>query len=48
MPNILVRDAANACVHLSVPIMTRHYRAAYVNGATLQTAFMLNTSFTAA
>jgi hypothetical protein len=27
--------------------MTRYYRAVYVNGATLQTAFMLNTSFTA-
>lgn len=40
--------AANTCVILSVPIMTRYYRAVYVNGATLQAAFMLNTSFTAA
>jgi hypothetical protein len=39
--------AANAVVYLSVPVMTRYYRAVYVNGATLQTAFMLNTSFTA-
>jgi hypothetical protein len=39
---------ANAAVILSVPIMTRYYRAVYVNGATLQGAFMLNTSFTAA
>jgi len=38
---------ANAVVYLSVPVMTRYYRAVYVNGATLQTAFMLNTSFTA-
>jgi hypothetical protein len=40
--------AANTCVHLSVPIMTRFYRAVYVNGGVAQTAFMLNTSFTAA
>lgn len=40
--------AANAVVYLSVPVMTRYYRAVYVNGATLQTAFMLNTSFTEA
>lgn len=39
--------AANAVVYLSVPVVTRYYRAVYVNGATLQTAFMLNTSFTA-
>lgn len=39
---------ANSVVYLSVPVMTRYYRAVYVNGATLQTAFMLNTSFTAA
>lgn len=37
----------SACVILSVPIMTRYYRAVYVNGATIQTQFMLNTSFTA-
>jgi|GEM_PF-1287825 len=44
-------DAAvgvSAVVTLSVPVMTRYYRAVYVNGATIQTAFMLNTSFTAA
>lgn len=40
--------AANAVVTLSVPVVTRYYRAVYVNGATLQTVFMLNTSFTAA
>jgi hypothetical protein len=40
--------AAIACVYLSVPIMTRYYRAVYVNGGVAQTAFMLNTSFTAA
>lgn len=40
--------AANAVVTLSVPVMTRYYRAVYVNGGTIQTAFMLNTSFTAA
>lgn len=39
--------AANAVVYLSVPIMTRYYRVVYINGATLQTAFMLNSSFTA-
>lgn len=39
---------ANGVVYLSVPVMTRYYRAVYVNGATLQGAFMLNTSFTAA
>jgi len=38
--------AANAAVILSVPITTRYYRAVYTNGATIQTAFMLNTSFT--
>lgn len=38
--------AANAVVTLTVPVVTRYYRAVYVNGATLQGAFMLNTSFT--
>lgn len=38
--------AANAVVVLTVPVMTRYHRAVFVNGATLQTAFMLNTSFT--
>jgi hypothetical protein len=41
-----VAVAANTPVHLSVPVTARHYRAVYVNGATLQGAFMLNTSFT--
>lgn len=40
--------AANTAVILSVPIMTRYHRAVYVNGATAQGAFMLNTSYTAA
>lgn len=40
--------AANTPVILSVPVMTRYHRAVYVNGATLQGAFMLNTSYTAA
>jgi hypothetical protein len=39
--------AANSVVYLSVPLMTRYYRAIYTNGATIQAAFMLNTSFTA-
>ena len=39
--------AANTPVILSVPIMTRYYRAVFVNGATANTIFMLNTSFTA-
>ncbi len=39
--------AANTPVYLSVPVMTRYYRAVYVNGAVANTAFMLNTSFTA-
>jgi hypothetical protein len=40
--------AANTPVILSVPVMTRYHRVVYINGATLQTAFMLNTSYTAA
>jgi hypothetical protein len=40
--------AANAVGILSVPVVTRYYRAVYVNGATLQGAFMINSSFTAA
>ena len=39
--------AANTPVILSIPIMTRYHRVVYVNGATAQGAFMLNTSFTA-
>lgn len=33
---------------LSVPVCARYHRAVFVNGATLQTAFMLNTSYTVA
>jgi hypothetical protein len=40
--------AANSPVILSVPVVTRYYRVVYVNGATLQGAFMLNSSYTAA
>lgn len=40
--------AANTPVILSVPIMTRYHRVVYVNGSTVQGAFMLNTSYTAA
>lgn len=39
--------AADTPTILSVPIMTRYYRAVFVNGATANTVFMLNTSFTA-
>lgn len=40
--------AANTPVILSVPVMARYHRVVYANGATLQTAFMLNSSYTAA
>ena len=40
--------AANTAVSLSIPVVTRYHRAVYVNGATLQGAFMLNSSYTAA
>lgn len=39
--------AAGAAVYLSVPICARYHRVVYVNGATLQTSFICNTSFTA-
>lgn len=39
--------AAGAVQVLSVPVMTRYHRAVYINGATLQAAFMLNSSYTA-
>lgn len=39
--------AANTPLILSVPIMARYHRVVYINGATLQTAFMLNTAMTA-
>ncbi|RWP29865.1 hypothetical protein [Mesorhizobium sp.] len=38
---------ANTPVALRIPVMTRYHRVVYVNGATLQTAFMLNTAYTA-
>ncbi len=38
---------AGAVVHLSIPISARYHRVVFVNGATLQTSFMCNTSFTA-
>ncbi len=41
-----VAVAANVPVTLSVPVTTRYYRAVFVNGATAQTAFMVNTSYT--
>lgn len=37
--------AANSPVSMSVPVVTRYYRAVYVNGATLQGEFMLNSSY---
>lgn len=40
--------AANTPVILSVPVMTRYHRVVYVNGASAQGAFMLNSSYTAA
>lgn len=40
--------AANAALFLSVPVTARFHRAVYVNGATAQGAFMLNTSYTVA
>ncbi len=39
--------AANTPVLLTIPVFSRYHRAVFINGATLQTAFMLNTSFTA-
>lgn len=40
--------AAGAALYLSVPVTARWHRAVYVNGATAQGAFMLNTSYTVA
>lgn len=40
--------AANTPVVLSVPVLTRYHRVVYVNGATLQTVFMLNSGYSAA
>lgn len=42
-----VAVAASTPVILTVPVMARYFRVVYVNGATIQTAFMLNSSFTA-
>lgn len=43
-----VAVAAGAAVFLSVPVCARWHRAVYVNGATAQAAFMMNTSYTVA
>ena len=43
-----VAVAANTPVFLSVPVAARYHRVVFVNGATLQTAFMLNSSYTVA
>jgi hypothetical protein len=40
--------AANTPVILSVPVMTRYHRVVFVNGASAQTLFMVNTSYTGA
>lgn len=40
--------AANTPVFLSIPVLTRYHRVVYVNGGTIQTAFMLNSGYTAA
>lgn len=40
--------AANTPVTLSVPVVTRYYRVVFVNSTSAQTAFMLNSGFTAA
>ena len=39
--------AANTAVILSIPVLTRYHRVVFTNGATLQTAFMLNSGYTA-
>lgn len=43
-----VAVTAGAALFLSVPVVARSHRAVYVNGATAQAAFMLNTSYTVA
>ena len=40
-----VAVAANVAQILSIPVMARYHRAVFVNGATANTAFMLNTSY---
>lgn len=40
--------AADTPVILTVPALTRHHRAVYVNGATGQTTFILNSSYSQA
>lgn len=39
--------AANTPVIASIPVVTRHHRVVFVNGAAAQGAFMINSSFTA-
>lgn len=41
-----VAVAANTPVILSIPISSQFHRAVYVNGATAQTSFKLDTSYT--
>lgn len=38
--------AASTPVYLTVPVLNRYHRVVYVNGATLQTQFMLNSGYT--
>lgn len=40
--------AAGGTLYLSVPVTARWHRVVYINGATAQTQFMLNTSYTVA
>lgn len=39
--------AANTPVFLTAPVLTRYHRVVYVNGATANTAFMLNSGYSA-
>lgn len=41
-----VAVAANTPVILSIPVMSQFHRAVYVNGATAQSSFKLDTSYT--
>lgn len=40
-----VAVAANTPTFVTVPVLTRYHRVVYVNGATLQTIFMLNSGY---
>lgn len=37
--------AANTPVQLDIPVVTRYYRVIFINGATAQTGFMVNSAF---